>query len=144
MVSVPSYIILLPHNVRVCSLCIVHCRRRKIRCLLAADDPQGRCESCIRLKRVCIFSPADHKPSMEKKRQTESSMDPFLAVPSTSPPPSMTSVSIETPSIYRNPQSVTSGAAELDSTPITSSSSLSQVATGQFKRPCQRSFPKLT
>jgi hypothetical protein len=36
-----------------------HCRRRKIRCLLAKDDPQGRCANCIRLKKECNFYPVD-------------------------------------------------------------------------------------
>ncbi|KAL5116071.1 hypothetical protein ACEQ8H_006083 [Pleosporales sp. CAS-2024a] len=39
-----------------------HCRRRKIRCLLAHDDPQGRCSNCIRLKKDCNFYPVDHNP----------------------------------------------------------------------------------
>lgn len=37
-----------------------HCRRRKIRCLLAPDDPQGRCSNCIRLKKECNFFPVEH------------------------------------------------------------------------------------
>ena len=36
---------------------LVHCRRRKIRCLVAADDAQGRCENCIRLRKECQFFP---------------------------------------------------------------------------------------
>jgi hypothetical protein len=39
-----------------------HCRRRKIRCLLAPDDPQGRCANCIRLKKECNFYPVEHNP----------------------------------------------------------------------------------
>lgn len=39
-----------------------HCRRRKIRCLLAPDDPQGRCANCIRLKKDCNFYPVEHNP----------------------------------------------------------------------------------
>ncbi|KAF2237889.1 hypothetical protein EV356DRAFT_509805 [Viridothelium virens] len=38
-----------------------HCRRRKIRCLLAPDDPQGRCSNCIRLKKECNFYPVDQQ-----------------------------------------------------------------------------------
>lgn len=41
-----------------------HCRRRKIRCLLAPDDPQGRCANCIRLKKECNFYPVEHNPDM--------------------------------------------------------------------------------
>ncbi|KAF1946903.1 HET-domain-containing protein [Clathrospora elynae] len=33
-----------------------HCQRRKTRCILAPDDPQGRCVSCIRLKKECKFN----------------------------------------------------------------------------------------
>ncbi|KAH4216220.1 hypothetical protein HBH98_112350 [Parastagonospora nodorum] len=39
-----------------------HCRRRKIRCLLASEDPQGRCANCIRLKKECNFYPVEHNP----------------------------------------------------------------------------------
>ncbi|KAI9711593.1 MAG: hypothetical protein M1820_002158 [Bogoriella megaspora] len=38
-----------------------HCRRRKIRCLLAPEDPQGRCSNCIRLKKECNFYPVDQQ-----------------------------------------------------------------------------------
>jgi hypothetical protein len=40
-----------PYN-RVTIACR-HCRRRKIRCLGAPDDAQGRCSNCIRLKKEC-------------------------------------------------------------------------------------------
>ncbi|EZF47262.1 hypothetical protein H103_08839 [Trichophyton rubrum CBS 288.86] len=46
---------------------IVHCRRRKIRCLLAPDDTQGRCENCIRLKKECHFYPVDQQPAVDKR-----------------------------------------------------------------------------
>lgn len=36
-----------------------HCRRRKIRCLLAKDDIHGRCSNCIRLKKECNFYPVE-------------------------------------------------------------------------------------
>ncbi|EXJ86526.1 hypothetical protein A1O3_03477 [Capronia epimyces CBS 606.96] len=36
-----------------------HCRRRKIRCLPAFDDPVGRCQNCIRLKKDCHFYPVE-------------------------------------------------------------------------------------
>ncbi|EEH22056.2 hypothetical protein PABG_04267 [Paracoccidioides brasiliensis Pb03] len=49
------------------SVACVHCRRRKIRCLLASDDIQGRCENCIRLKKECHFFPVDQQPLMEMK-----------------------------------------------------------------------------
>ncbi|KAF1966283.1 hypothetical protein BU23DRAFT_487235 [Bimuria novae-zelandiae CBS 107.79] len=39
-----------------------HCRRRKIRCLVANDEPTGRCANCIRLKKDCNFYPVDQVP----------------------------------------------------------------------------------
>ncbi|KAI9788859.1 MAG: hypothetical protein M1816_006523 [Peltula sp. TS41687] len=45
-----------------------HCRRRKIRCLLAPDDPQGRCSNCIRLKKECNFFPVDQPPPSEASK----------------------------------------------------------------------------
>ncbi len=41
-----------------------HCRRRKIRCVLAPGDLENRCENCIRLKKECNFYPVDAAPSM--------------------------------------------------------------------------------
>jgi hypothetical protein len=41
-----------------------HCRRRKIRCLLAADGPAGRCSNCIRLKKECIFYQVKRNPHL--------------------------------------------------------------------------------
>jgi len=49
-----------------------HCRRRKIRCLLALDDPTGRCANCIRLKKECNFYPVDHNPDMPPSHSTGS------------------------------------------------------------------------
>lgn len=43
-----------------------HCRRRKIRCLLAPDDPQGRCSNCIRLKKECNFYPVEHNADNQR------------------------------------------------------------------------------
>jgi hypothetical protein len=45
-----------------------HCRRRKIRCLLASEDLQGRCSNCIRLKKDCNFFPVDQQPSLGERR----------------------------------------------------------------------------
>ncbi|KAK7549243.1 hypothetical protein IWX49DRAFT_25099 [Phyllosticta citricarpa] len=47
-----------------------HCRRRKIRCLLAPDDPQGRCSNCIRLKKECNFYPVEQQNSNESRAQS--------------------------------------------------------------------------
>ncbi|KAL8816913.1 MAG: hypothetical protein Q9223_004158 [Gallowayella weberi] len=49
-----------------------HCRRRKIRCLLALDDPQNRCSNCIRLKKECCFFPVDQQPQMDRRPRTGS------------------------------------------------------------------------
>ncbi|KAI9809282.1 MAG: hypothetical protein M1825_002573 [Sarcosagium campestre] len=49
-----------------------HCRRRKIRCLLAPDDPQGRCSNCIRLKKDCNFFPVDQQPQPDRRPRTGS------------------------------------------------------------------------
>ncbi|EKG17959.1 hypothetical protein MPH_04816 [Macrophomina phaseolina MS6] len=46
-----------------------HCRRRKIRCLLAPDDAQGRCSNCIRLKKECNFYPVEQQNPGESRSQ---------------------------------------------------------------------------
>lgn len=57
----------------LCShLFTVHCRRRKIRCLVAQDDAQGRCENCIRLRKECQYFPVDQQPAVEKKSRPNS------------------------------------------------------------------------
>lgn len=53
----------------------VHCRRRKIRCLVAPDDTEGRCENCIRLRKDCQFFPVDQQPPIEKKSRPSSRLD---------------------------------------------------------------------
>ena len=60
-----------------------HCRRRKIRCLLATEDSQGRCSNCIRLKKDCNFFPVDQQALPEKTRQG-SKTDSMSGVTSTS------------------------------------------------------------
>ncbi|OJJ38135.1 hypothetical protein ASPWEDRAFT_104822 [Aspergillus wentii DTO 134E9] len=71
------------------SVACVHCRRRKIRCLVAADDAQGRCENCIRLRKECQFYPVDQQPPVEKKSRPSSRLETTSTDPSTtsSPPP---------------------------------------------------------
>jgi hypothetical protein len=59
-----------------------HCRRRKIRCLLASDNPQGRCSNCIRLKKECNFYPVEHNPDVPQS-QAGSSKPGSSAQPST-------------------------------------------------------------
>lgn len=44
-----------------------HCRRRKIRCIISPDDPEGRCINCIRLKKVCTFSAVDTQLAPEPR-----------------------------------------------------------------------------
>jgi len=46
-----------------------HCRRRKIRCIPAPGDAQGRCSNCIRLKKECNFYPVDQQPPPEPRRR---------------------------------------------------------------------------
>ncbi|KAJ8112492.1 hypothetical protein OPT61_g5152 [Boeremia exigua] len=58
-----------------------HCRRRKIRCLLAPDDPQGRCSNCIRLKKECNFFPVEH--SVDAQRPSGPGKDMSTGTPST-------------------------------------------------------------
>ncbi|KAJ5699132.1 hypothetical protein N7462_001137 [Penicillium macrosclerotiorum] len=64
---------------------IVHCRRRKIRCLVAPDDVQGRCENCIRLRKECQFFPVDQQPAVEKKSRPSSRLETGSADHSTTP-----------------------------------------------------------
>ncbi|KAL5050998.1 hypothetical protein BDW71DRAFT_172063 [Aspergillus fruticulosus] len=71
------------------SVACVHCRRRKIRCLVAAADAQGRCENCIRLRKECQFFPVDQQPPIEKKSRPNSRIETISNDPSTassSPP----------------------------------------------------------
>ncbi|PYH47867.1 putative C6 finger domain protein [Aspergillus saccharolyticus JOP 1030-1] len=74
------------------SVACVHCRRRKIRCLVAADDAQGRCENCIRLRKECQFFPVDQQPPIEKKSRPSSRLETASTDPSTasSSPPTLT------------------------------------------------------
>jgi hypothetical protein len=45
-----------------------HCRRRKIRCIPAANDHEGRCQNCIRLKKDCQFFPVDQQGTPPTRR----------------------------------------------------------------------------
>jgi len=49
-----------------------HCRRRKIRCLVANDDLLQKCANCIKLKKECSFLPVDHPPDEEQRSRTGS------------------------------------------------------------------------
>ena len=65
---------------------IGHCRRRKIRCLLAPDDAQNRCANCIRLKKECSFFPVDQQPQMDRRPHASSRIDTRASTSSDSSP----------------------------------------------------------
>jgi len=71
------------------SIACAHCRRRKIRCLLAEDDAHSRCQNCIRLKKDCVFYPVDQQSALEGKSDCRTKPDngsaPSSVVSSTSP-----------------------------------------------------------
>lgn len=50
------------------SVACSHCRRRKIRCIMAQGDAQGRCSNCIRLKKECTFHPVDQQQSQGESK----------------------------------------------------------------------------
>lgn len=52
-----------------------HCRRRKIRCLLASEDLQQRCLNCIKLKKECSFLPVDPQAQGERRPRTKSAVE---------------------------------------------------------------------
>ncbi|KAF2177205.1 hypothetical protein K469DRAFT_604079 [Zopfia rhizophila CBS 207.26] len=84
-----------------------HCRRRKIRCLVAQDDHQGRCSNCIRLKKECNFYPVEQNPENQRS-QTTSAKETATGAPASSTtssprqPPSVPGEKIEE---YRPPYS---------------------------------------
>lgn len=57
------------------SIACGHCRRRKIRCIPAGDDPQQRCQNCIKLKKECSFLPVDHPPGKERRPRAGSRVE---------------------------------------------------------------------
>lgn len=83
----------------------VHCRRRKIRCLVAADDTQGRCENCIRLRKECHFFPVDQQPPSDKKSQPPSNLEAPSTDASTasSSPPTLGPGSMDPNDMYPYP-----------------------------------------
>ncbi|KAK5115033.1 hypothetical protein LTR62_001730 [Meristemomyces frigidus] len=54
------------------SIACAHCRRRKIRCVIADGDPQSRCQNCIRLKKECIFFPVEQQTAMDNRAEPSS------------------------------------------------------------------------
>ncbi|KAF2131070.1 hypothetical protein P153DRAFT_210412 [Dothidotthia symphoricarpi CBS 119687] len=86
-----------------------HCRRRKIRCLLAPDDTQGRCANCIRLKKDCNFYPVEHNGEVQLPQTTtirDTSTGPPVT-PATSSPRLLQSISGEAVGEFRTPFSGT-------------------------------------
>ena len=63
-----------------------HCRRRKIRCLVAPDDPHNRCVNCIRLKKECNFFPVDQQPPIERRPRNPSKAETRTSSSSNSSP----------------------------------------------------------
>lgn len=64
-----------------------HCRRRKIRCLLAEGDSQDRCQNCIRLKKECVFYPVDQQQMLDTRSQSGAKSGPE-SIPSSAVSPS--------------------------------------------------------
>ncbi|KAF7524271.1 hypothetical protein G7054_g11480 [Neopestalotiopsis clavispora] len=69
------------------SVACTHCRRRKIRCIPYVNDPQGRCQNCIRLKKECTFHSVgqDIPPSNTQRPGARTGPGPKIASASTSP-----------------------------------------------------------
>ncbi|KAF1941951.1 hypothetical protein EJ02DRAFT_185427 [Clathrospora elynae] len=82
-----------------------HCRRRKIRCLLAPDDSSGRCANCIRLKKDCNFYPVEHNPDMPQSQAVSSSSSSVVQprTPTTTSPHHPPPTSDETLGEFRTP-----------------------------------------
>ncbi|KAL9124902.1 MAG: hypothetical protein Q9217_005822 [Psora testacea] len=68
------------------SIACSHCRRRKIRCLIAPDDPHNRCANCIRLKKDCNFYPVDQQPPFERQPRNPSKSETRASSSSDSSP----------------------------------------------------------
>ncbi|KAH6660572.1 hypothetical protein BKA67DRAFT_653742 [Truncatella angustata] len=69
------------------SVACTHCRRRKIRCIPYVNDPQGRCQNCIRLKKECTFHSVGQElpPSSIQRPGVRTGVGPKIASASTSP-----------------------------------------------------------
>ena len=61
-----------------------HCRKRKIRCLMAPEDPQGKCQNCIRLKKDCNFLPVEQHQESDQPPPSESKLDTLSSEAGTS------------------------------------------------------------
>ncbi|KAI5466013.1 hypothetical protein BGZ63DRAFT_420538 [Mariannaea sp. PMI_226] len=92
-----------------------HCRKRKIRCVPAQTDLQGRCVNCIRLKKECEFYPVDQPPPSEGRSTQLTKISPApTGVPHPFPNAALNKNPVETPASHPfNPlvQSIPSSAA---------------------------------
>lgn len=66
---------------------------------MAADDTQGRCENCIRLRKECHFYPVDQQPPTEKKARPGAKLESSLD-PTGSSPPGLSSGSMDPADMY--------------------------------------------
>ncbi|KAF1852147.1 uncharacterized protein K460DRAFT_271568 [Cucurbitaria berberidis CBS 394.84] len=90
-----------------------HCRRRKIRCLLAPDDPQSRCANCIRLKKECNFFPVEHTEPQGSQAVASKDTSPGHPVtPGTASPRRLPSSSGDNTGEFRTPFAGTSSATQ--------------------------------
>jgi len=69
------------------SVACSHCRRRKIRCIPSANDPQGRCANCIRLKKDCSFILTEQQQGSDARHRgsAQPSADPRSSSQASSP-----------------------------------------------------------
>ncbi|KAF1808839.1 hypothetical protein P152DRAFT_205292 [Eremomyces bilateralis CBS 781.70] len=65
-----------------------HCRRRKIRCVIAPTEKSGRCQTCIKLRKECHFYPVEQANSTETRPQSMIKSDSGLSG-SSAPSPAM-------------------------------------------------------
>ncbi|KAF4551716.1 Hypothetical protein D9617_12g036050 [Elsinoe fawcettii] len=56
------------------SVACAHCRRRKIRCVLAQGEGERRCANCIKLKKECIFTTVDTANNADPRAQGKAGM----------------------------------------------------------------------
>ena len=90
-----------------------HCRRRKIRCLVAEGDPQSRCQNCIRLKKDCNFYPVEQSPEAQRSQASsvkETATGAAASSTTSSPrhPPSALGEKVEE---FRSPYPAVSGSS---------------------------------
>ncbi|KIW97025.1 uncharacterized protein Z519_02417 [Cladophialophora bantiana CBS 173.52] len=88
----------------------VHCRRRKIRCITELNDPAGRCQNCIRMKKDCVFTPIDpqNPPTAKRPRSGVKAADGLVneaeaSVSSSSPGGILRSSSMEQMNFEKDP-----------------------------------------